>query len=95
MFDVVVVDIQTYFFTTAGKKVTFVSVTFQKKFWNHLNKETEVCYKDSTTSSKYFPETYDILWSAKFAISTSSNVKNKSTKKILDNIGPKIDPCGT
>ena len=35
-----------------------------------------------------------VLSSAKLAISVSSITKNKSIKKILNNRGPRIDPCG-
>ena len=36
-----------------------------------------------------------MLTSAKFEISVSPNVKNKSAKKTLDNSSPKIGPSGT
>ena len=38
---------------------------------------------------------YGVLPSTKIAMSISSTIKDKSIKKILDNSGPRTDPCGT
>ena len=47
------------------------------------------------TSSTFLAERYGVLSSAKFAISISLCIRNKSAKKMLNRSGPKIEPCGT
>ena len=64
-------------------------------FPNHLNRDTEARSRDSMTSSTFLAERYGVLSSAKFAISISLCIRNKSAKKMLNRSGPKIEPCGT
>ena len=66
------------------------ALLFNKLFSNHSNKTFDVFYKDAVTPLISSAKTYRVLSFAKFTISTSFKMKNKSAKKILNNNEPKL-----
>ena len=60
-----------------------------------MNRGTEARSRDPTTSSTILAEKYGVLSSAKFAISISLCIKNKSAKEMLNRRGQKIELGGT
>ena len=77
------------------RKSAFIRIPLKRLFSNHLNRDTEAQSRDSVTSSTFLAERYGILSSAKFAISVSLCIRNKSAKKMLNRSCPKIEPYGT
>ena len=71
------------------------ALTFKRLFSNYLNRDVEARFRDSITSSTFLTEGYGVLSSAKFEISTSLYIRNKSAKKMLNRSGSTIDLCGT
>ena len=60
-----------------------------------MNRGTEARSRDPTTFSTILAEKYGVLSSAKFAISISLCIKNKSAKEMLNRRGQKIELGGT
>ena len=67
-----------------------LTLLFKRLFSNHLNRETESGSRYSITCSTFLVESNGELSTAKFAISISLCIRNKSAK-ILNRSGPKID----
>ena len=63
------------------RKWHLTALPFKRLFSSHLNRDTEAHSRDSVISSTFLAERHGVLSSAKFAISISLCVRNKSAKK--------------
>ena len=73
--------------------MALVSITFIRLSLDHLNNLVEASSKDLTTPSMLYVVTYSV-WHY-LAISKFLIIKKKFIKKILNNKGLIIEPCGT
>ena len=76
------------------KMTTFVFKYISDKRWT-LELGLDDFPKDFITALMQPATTYGVLSSAQLAIFTYFKMKNKSTKKMLNDNGSSIEPCGT